>query len=178
MLSAAILWLQNLQSSGSPQTLAVLSTRIFAEGRQVSTRRFSNMIVKHSWRFTSQFSYLPKEGDSRFVVGIWVLKGNFADGGCDLREACSSQHNSCKKHEGLICVSLTRITFTPDRLSFAGQPFSWCSWNMGRKVLKLQNWDSTFILPLTWQSALLVSPGLIIWLFDPYHSYLFPPLQS
>lgn len=58
------------------------------------------------------FSYLPKEGNSRFVVGIWVLKGDFADSGCDLREACSSQFDSCReKHKEIICRCLTRSYF-------------------------------------------------------------------
>jgi len=51
-----------------------------------------------------------------------MLKGDFANGGCDLGEACSSQLHSCrKKHEELIFLHLTRITFTPCQPSFAGQ---------------------------------------------------------
>lgn len=70
----------------------------------------------------SRFPYLSKEGDSRFVVGVWILKGDFADGVCDLGEACSSQHHSCrKKIEELICLSLTLIIFAPGQSSFVGQ---------------------------------------------------------
>lgn len=80
-------------------------------------RLFGTHGIQFSW-----FPYLPKVGDSGFVARVWMLEGDFANSGCDLREACSSQLHSCrKKHEELICLCLTRITFTPDQPSFAGQ---------------------------------------------------------
>lgn len=103
-----------------------------------------------------------------------MLKGDFANGGCDLREACSSQLHSCrKKHEEFICLCL----YFYSRPTLPDKRFCCCSWPPGRKNLGLQKSKSLlFYLTPAWQAPLLVSSGLITWLFNPDDSYLSPPL--